>query len=201
MLVIGLTGPTGAGKGAVAEIFQKHYKIPVINADQVYHELITPPSSCLQELVEEFGKGILLPNGHLDRRALGGIVFNDPASRERLNVITHRYVMEEVKTQMERFRLDGVPVAVFDAPQLFEAGAHRACGAVISVLADRGIRLERIMMRDNITAEAAMRRILAQKSDDFFKTHSDYIIENNGNIELLAPEVHRILVALGVMNR
>ena len=200
MLVIGLTGPTGAGKGAVASIFAD-YGIPVINADRVYHELITPPSSCLQELVEEFGKQILLADGRLDRRALGGIVFSDPAAREKLNSITHRYVMEEVQGQMERFRREGVRVAVFDAPQLFEAGAHRACGAVISVLADRGLRLERIMARDGLTAEAAMRRILAQKSDEFFKTHSDYIVENNGSLESLAPQVHRILLALGVISQ
>ena len=200
MLVIGLTGPTGAGKGAVAAIFEG-YGIPVINADRVYHELITPPSSCLRELREAFGKGILLPDGSLDRRTLGGIVFNDPAARERLNAITHRYVMEEVKTRMERFRRDGVPVAVFDAPQLFEAGAQKACTAVISVLADRGLRLERIMVRDNISAEAAMRRILAQKSDEFFRVHSDYIIENNGNVELLAPQIRRILKELGVISQ
>lgn len=198
MLVIGLTGPTGAGKGAVSSIFEG-YGIPVINADLVYHELITPPSSCLQELAEAFGKDIILPNGMLNRRALAGVVFADPAARERLNAITHRYVMEEVKTRMERFRKEGVPVAVLDAPQLFEAGAHKACGAVISVLANRQLRLERIMERDSITADAAMRRILAQKSDDFFKTHSDYIIENNGAMELLAPEVHRILKKLGVI--
>ena len=200
MLVIGLTGPTGAGKGAVASIFAQ-YGIPVINADRVYHELITPPSSCLQELVEAFGKQILLADGSLDRRALGGIVFNDPAARERLNSITHRYVMEEVKGQMERLRREGVPVAVFDAPQLFEAGAHKACGAVVSVLAERGLRLERIIARDNLSAEAAMRRILAQKSDEFFKTHSDYIIENNGTLETLSPQVHRILLALGVISK
>ena len=200
MLVIGLTGPTGAGKGEVASIFTR-YGIPVINADRVYHKLITPPSSCLQELAEAFGKGILLPDGTLDRRTLGSIVFNDPLARERLNTITHRYVMEEVKTRMERFRYEGVPVAVFDAPQLFEAGAHKACGAVISVLADRKLRLERIMARDNIAAEPAMRRILAQKSDEFFKTHSDYIIENNGTPEALVPQVHRILVELGVISQ
>ena len=200
MLVIGLTGPTGAGKGEVAAIFAR-YGIPVINADCVYHELITPPSSCLQELTEAFGKQILLPNGTLDRRALGAIVFTDPASRERLNSITHRYVMEEVKTRMERYRKAGIPVAVFDAPQLFEAGAHRACGTVISVLADRQLRLERIMARDGISAEAAMRRILAQKSDEFFKANSNYIVENNGTVELLAPQVHRILLELGVIAR
>ena len=200
MLVIGLTGPTGAGKGAVATIFEG-YGIPVINADRVYHELITPPSSCLQELVEIFGKDILLPDGSLNRRALASIVFSDPAARETLNTVTHRYVMEEIKTRMERLRREGVPVAALDAPQLFEAGAHKACGAVVSVLAERQTRLERIVARDSITPEAAMRRILAQKSDEFFKTHSDYIIENNGNIELLTPQVHRILAELGVISK
>ena len=198
MLVIGLTGPTGAGKGEVASICTR-YGIPVVNADRVYHELIAPPSSCLQELTEAFGKNILLPDGSLDRRTLAGIVFNDPAARERLNAITHRYVMEEVRTRMERFRREGVPVAILDAPQLFEAGAHKACGAVVSVLADRQLRLERIMARDSITAESAMRRILAQKSDEFFKTHSDYIIENNGSTDALTPQVHRILAELGVI--
>ena len=200
MLVIGLTGPTGAGKGAVATIFEG-YGIPVINADRVYHELITPPSSCLQELVEIFGKEILLPDGSLNRRALASIVFSDPAAREKLNTVTHRYVMEEIKTRMERLRREGIPVAALDAPQLFEAGAHKACGAVVSVLAERQTRLERIVARDSITPEAAMRRILAQKSDEFFKTHSDYIIENNGNIELLTPQVHRILAELGVISK
>lgn len=200
MLVIGLTGPTGAGKGAVATIFEG-YGIPVINADRVYHELITPPSSCLQELVEIFGKEILLPDGSLNRRALASIVFSDPAARETLNTVTHRYVMEEIKTRMERLRREGVPVAALDAPQLFEADAHKACGAVVSVLAERQTRLERIVARDSITPEAAMRRILAQKSDEFFKTHSDYIIENNGNIDLLTPQVHRILAELGVISK
>lgn len=200
MLVIGLTGPTGAGKGAVATIFEG-YGIPVINADRVYHELITPPSSCLQELVEIFGKEILLPDGSLNRRTLASIVFSNPAEREKLNTVTHRYVMEEIKTRMERLRREGVPVAALDAPQLFEAGAHKACGAVVSVLAERQTRLERIVARDNITPEAAMRRILAQKSDEFFKTHSDYIIENNGNIDLLTPQVHRILAELGVISK
>lgn len=200
MLVIGLTGPTGAGKGEVAAIFARH-GIPVINADRVYHELIAPPSSCLQELAEVFGKEILLTDGSLDRRVLASIVFSDPAARENLNAITHRYVMEEVKTRMERLRREAVPVVVFDAPQLFEAGAHKGCTAVVSVLADRQIRLERIMVRDNISAEAAMRRILAQKSDEFFKAHSDFVIENNGNVELLVPRVHHILKELGVLPR
>ena len=198
MLLIGLTGPTGAGKGEVAKIFAS-YGLPVINADEVYHTLITPPSSCLRELMLTFGKEILLADGSLDRKALGAIVFSDPAALERLNGITHRYVMEEVRRQVELLRRREIPAAVFDAPQLFEAGAQNICGAVVSVLADRALRLERIVARDGITPEAAMRRITAQKSDEYFKTHSDYIIENNGSVDLLPAEVYRILCATGVI--
>lgn len=198
MLLIGLTGPTGAGKGEVAKIFAS-YGLPVINADEVYHSLLIPPSSCLRELTQEFGKGILFPDGTLDRHTLGGIVFSDPAALERLNAITHRYVMEEVRRRVELLRRRGIPAAVFDAPQLFEAGAHRACGAVISVLADRALRLERIVTRDGISSEEAMRRISAQKSDDYFKAHSDYIIENNGSADLLPVQVRQILIDTGVI--
>ena len=198
MLLIGLTGPTGAGKGEVAKIFAS-YGLPVINADEVYHTLITPPSSCLRELMLAFGKDVLLADGSLDRKALGAIVFSDPAALERLNGITHRYVMEEVRRRVELLRRREIPAAVFDAPQLFEAGAQNICGAVVSVLADRALRLERIVARDGITPEAAMRRSTSQKSDEYFRTHSDYIIENNGSADLLPAEVYRILCATGVI--
>ena len=87
MLVIGLTGPTGAGKGVVSEIFAAH-GIPVIDADAVYHQLLIPPSACLNELVYTFGPQILNPDNTLNRRALGSIVFSDEAMLLQLNAIT-----------------------------------------------------------------------------------------------------------------
>lgn len=198
MLVIGLTGPSGAGKGEVARLFEA-YGLPVINADKVYHELLLPPSSCLDELTQCFGREILASDGSLDRRVLSGIVFSDPASLQRLNSITHRYVMEKVQALLTQFRSRGVRAAVFDAPQLFEAGAHRICNTVVSVLADRSLRIERIMARDGIDAESALRRIDSQKSDDYFRKHSEYVIENNTSVESLLPAVRRILTETGVL--
>ena len=198
MLVIGLTGPTGAGKGEVSRLFAA-YGLPVINADDVYHRLLEPPSSCLRELITEFGGEILTPMGTLDRKKLSRIVFSDPVLLERLNSITHRYVMEEVHRKLEHLRREGVRAAIFDAPQLFESGANRLCSVVVSVLADRMLRMERIMARDGIDAESAARRMASQKSDEYFRTHSDYIIENNTSPENLAPTVHRILCETGVL--
>ena len=89
---------------------------------------------------------------------------------------------------------------MIDAPQLFEAGADRDCNVIVSVLADKMLRLERIMRRDEMDAEAAMKRIEAQKNDAFFRTHSDYVIENNDSTDRLSPEVHRILCEMGVIS-
>lgn len=198
MLVIGLTGPSGAGKGEVGRIFSA-YGLPVINADEVYHRLLLPPSSCLKELTAEFGGEILTPTGELDRKKLSETVFANPTALQRLNSIAHRYVMEEIRRQLEQLRRAGTRAAVLDAPQLFEAGADKDCGTVISVLAEKRLRIERIIARDGIDAERAIRRINAQKSDDYFRTHSDYVIENNGSTEHLLPRVRKILFELGVI--
>ena len=200
MLVIGLTGPSGAGKGVVAEILST-LGLPVIDADQVYHELLVPPSSCLDALTAHFGVRILDGDGTLNRKALGQLVFGNSTALARLNEITHRYVMEEIHARMQRLRRANYRAVVLDAPQLFEAGAERDCNVIISVLADKRIRLERILARDGISVEAALARMEAQKSDEFFRTHSNYIIENNGATDALAPQVHHILAELGVVSK
>ena len=97
MKVLGLTGPTGAGKGTVAAVFAELYGIPSIDTDAVYHELLIPPSPCLDELVTAFGAEILRRDGTLDRPALSRIVFSDLSGEKQklLNGITHKYVLDE----------------------------------------------------------------------------------------------------------
>lgn len=199
MFIIGLTGPSGAGKGTVSDIFAK-FGLPVMDADQIYHALLLPPSPCLNAIVARFGARILTKEGTLDRAALGDAVFTDPAALEDLNHIAHTFVMQEVNRQLDQLRKRGIRAAVLDAPQLFEAGAHKICSTVVSVLADKALRAERIMRRDGIGMERAMRRIQAQKSDTFFRTNSNYIIENNGSTESLIPKVKQILVEVGVIS-
>lgn len=198
MLVIGLTGPSGAGKSVVSELFFAH-GIPIVDADDVYHHILIPPSACLNELVYTFGPQILTANGMLDRKILGGIVFSDEKALSQLNQITHQYVMAAIRKRLDDLRRDGVIAAVLDAPQLFEAGANKDCNIIVSVLADTETRIDRIMKRDNIDRDAALRRIAAQKSDDFFRTHSDYIIENNEDINKILPSVRQILTETGVL--
>ena len=198
MLLIGLTGPSGAGKSTVSRILSS-FGLPVLDADDIYHTLLTPPSECLSDLTECFGREVLFPDGTLNRAALASIVFNDPAELEKLNHITHSHVLRDFRRQLKKLRDDGVPAAVFDAPQLFESGANRECNIVISVLAEEETRLHRIMERDGISRDAALERIRAPKSDRFFRTHSDYVIENDLGVESLTPQVESILRETGVL--
>ena len=198
MLVIGLTGPTGAGKGCVADLFAA-FGLPVLNADRIYHTLLIPPSPCLDELADHFGKEVLTEAGTLNRQALAAIVFSNAEELTTLNTITHHYVMAEIRKRLEQLRKDEAIAAVIDAPQLFEAGADRDCNVIVSVLADPALRIDRIMRRDAIDADTAIKRISAQKSDAFFRAHSDYIIENNESPERLLEPVRRILSEMGVL--
>lgn len=198
MLTIGLTGPTGAGKSTVAELFAA-FGVPVIDADRVWRELLIPPSDCLTELARRFGREILNPDGSLNRPALGRLVFSDPAELEALDALAHSRIMTDVGRRLRLLRESGCRAAVFDAPQLFEAGADRICNVIVSVLADREIRLGRITHRDSIAEADALRRMASQKPDSFFRAHSDYIIENNGSANRLTDAVRNILTETGVL--
>lgn len=199
MLIIGLTGPSGAGKGVVSDLF-RHMGLQVIDADRVYHTLLEPPSPCLDALCDAFGAGILSPDGSLDRKKLGAIVFSNHEKLALLNRISHEFVMASINRELQKLLRAQTRAVVIDAPQLFEACADRICNVIVSVLADRRLRLERIMERDGIDAETAMRRCDAQKSDAFFRAHSNYVIENNGNTDQLYPQVRSILKQTGVLD-
>ncbi len=197
MVIIGLTGPTGAGKSTVRELFAT-YGVPGIDADAVYSELIAPPSPCLAELTRIFGTSILLPDGSLDRKALGKKVFSNSQSRAMLNAVTHRYVMQEIRRRLADLEKAGVPAVVLDAPQLFEAGAEKDCTAIVAVLADPDSRLLRVTKRDGRSKEEILLRMEAQLKEDFFRSNADYVLENNGALADLVPGVEHILQALQI---
>ena len=200
MKIIGLTGPSGAGKSTVAGFFAG-YGIPTIDADLVYHDILAALGPCTEELVTAFGRDILGETGLVDRKKLAAAVFGRPEAPDRLhtlNKITHKYVMARVREKTEDYRRRGVRAVLFDAPQLFEAGADRECDFVIGVLADRDHRLRRIMRRDHIDEAAAAARLNAQKDDDFYRARCDLILENNGDESIVAAEVRAFLIRSGV---
>ena len=194
MLTIGLTGPSGAGKGTVASLFAQH-GVPSIDTDAVYHELLVPPSACLDELVERFGSSILKSDGTLHRPALASVVFAPGHEQDLrdLNRISHRHVLNQARRQLEIYRNEGKPAVLVDAPQLFESGFDAECDLILAVLAPRSARMARIMARDGWEEARAAARMDAQKSDDFFREHADAVLVNGGEIGDLEADVRDLL--------
>ncbi len=193
MLIIGLSGPSGAGKGYVASLLAR-YGVPSIDTDAVYHDLLIPPSPCLDELTARFGRAILDTNGHLDRAALAALVFapGHEVDLAELNTITHRHILREVRRLLDAYRATDTAAVLVDAPQLFESGFDRECDRVLSVLAPHDVRLSRILQRDGLTLDRAAARLAAQKPDAFFRERSDAILINDGT-RPLDGEVRRLL--------
>ena len=182
VMVVGLTGQTGAGKSTVSRVFAEN-GFAVINADFVARKLVEKGSNCLGEIEDLFGHGIMNPDETLNRRALAGIVFSERSKLEMLNSIMYPYITGEILRQIKAHSVNGEKLILLDAPTLFESRADDFCEIIISVLADPDIRRKRIMERDGITEEQAQKRMNSQLDDEFFLTHSDYIIRNNSDTD------------------
>lgn len=192
--ILGLTGPSGAGKGALAQYLHKAYGFAWIDTDRIYHSLVSAPSPCLDELEQAFGKGVI-KHGALDRPALAAIVFAQDAQDKLLllNSITHKHVIAHSRTEIESARLSGARGAIIDAPLLFEAGADALCTHTLAVLAAPEVRLARITSRDGIDAKAAQKRMNAQPTDDFYKEHATFVIYNDQALSELYAQADRLV--------
>lgn len=178
MKIIGITGPTGAGKttalNALADLGGA-----VIDCDAVYHELLQTNHAMLDELRARYGEGVFGADGRLDRKALGSIVFHDPQALSDLNAITHRYVDHAVDERLAKAREEGRPAAAVDAIALLESGLKDKCHALLAVTAPDEVRVERIMAREGISRDYAQSRINAQKPNSYFEEHCTYVFRND----------------------
>lgn len=179
---IGLTGPSGAGKGYVCEYLTR-LGFNIINSDDVVKNIYKNNLPLLRKLSDIFGNDIIKDN-EIDKKKLGEIVFSDSKKLEILNSIVHPEVIAKCE-QLAK------PLAVLDAPQLFEANAQSKCNTVITVMADKELRTKRITERDGISTEKAMARINAQLSEEYYINNADYVIYNNG--EDIKTQIDNIL--------
>ena len=195
MTVIGITGPSGAGKGALSKVLNEKYGFPVIDADNVYHSLVSSPSDCLDEIKANFGEKVINESGALDRRVLGKLVLGEEnrSKLELLNQITHKYVVDEIKKAVETYRSFNLIACIIDAPLLIEAGLCEECDLTLSVLANKEKRVERISLRDSISIFDAEKRIESQKDDVFYIQNTDYTLNNDSDIDSLLSSAIRIL--------
>ncbi len=192
MFTIGVTGPSGAGKSLFCSIFEK-MGFSSIGCDEIYHELTDTPSPCTEELREQFGEEVLLPTGALNRRALAQIVFAPDAKDKlrRLNAITHKYVLLEVKNRINALPHDRLG-ALVDAPLLFESAFDKECDLTIALLAPRELRLARLSKRDGLDEDALNARLDAAKPDEWYSDKCDITIYNTGDSDELERAVLEI---------
>ncbi len=191
MLVLGVTGQSGAGKGAFCDLLRQK-GIHCLDTDKTARQVVEPGTECLGVLVSHFGKDILLDDGSMDRKKVASIVFSDKKELEFLTKTTHKYIIEKMKEWLFEREIEGDKIVVIDAPQLFDAGADLYCNFKLCVLADKNIRARRIMERDGLTLEQAMARIDSQNDDEYFKERCDYTVYNNGDLGKLSKTADKI---------
>ena len=179
MTVIGITGPTGAGKTTALHVLAD-LGAAVIDCDGVYHDLTENSAPMLDELRRRFGDGIFDSDGALQRKVLGTIVFGDEGALADLNAITHRYVNDEVDRRLDQARGEGRPAAAVDAIALLDSDLRDKCHCTVAVTAPDEVRVRRIMARDGIGEEYARLRLAAQKPVEYFEHNSDYTLCNDG---------------------
>jgi len=179
--IIGITGGSGTGKSMALTVLHE-WNALIIDCDGVYHELLRTSKPMLAEIESRF-PGVI-ENGELDRKKLGGIVFNDAAALADLSTITDAYVVgREVTRRIKEF--DGKVIAI-EAIALVQSGIAPQCDYNIAITAPRDLRIERIMARDGISREYAEARIAAQTPDDFFRKHCDIMLSNDTDPETFA---------------
>ena len=191
-VVVGLTGQTGAGKSTISE-YAGSLGCAVVDADKVAGEALTRGSDCLKRLAEIFGYDIIDSDGFCRRNILAERAFVSRENTDLLNSITHPHIIDRCREYIEELMHMDYDVILFDAPQLFESGGDELCDSVITVIADRDIRLDRIIKRDNMNLKDALLRINAQHDEEYYTKHSDYIIDGGKPVELVREDFRKIL--------
>lgn len=191
-VVIGLTGPTGVGKSAVARRLEA-VGWTVVDADVLARRVVEPGEAALAALVERFSEAILSPDGALDRAALARIAFASADATAALNAIVHPAVIARMKDELEAARARGVQAVVLDVPLLFQAGLETLCDITVAVTAPEAVRLERICRRDALSEDAATARMNAQPPAEYYTSRADRVIDNGGDETVLDAAVAALI--------
>ena len=194
-LLVGLTGGIATGKSTVAETLRR-LGAEVIDADQLARDVVAPGEPALAEIVREFGD-VRNADGSLDRRKLGGIVFNDTARRKRLEAITHPAIRERFVARVAELAARGYEGLVFfDAPVMIESGNYRNMDRLVVVFTDGATQRARLMARDGMAAAEATSRIATQMPVIDKAKLADYVIDNSGDRAATATRTREVFEAL-----
>jgi len=191
-VVIGLTGPTGAGKSVLRPVFEE-YGCRFADCDHLARAAVEPGAPALVKLADAFGSDIIRADGSLDRALLAQRAFPTPEGRATLNGIVHPAVFDLLEDIISKAEGENAAGVVIDAPLLFESKLDRRCDTVIAVIAPEEMRLERIMERDGLSEDAARLRMSAQHDSAFYSGQADHTLVNDGSIDSLLDSARHLL--------
>ena len=154
-----------------------------MDADTVVHQLMDQRTELTEALGEEFGRDVLAPDGSVDRKKLGAIVFSDPDARRELNRLVHPKVIAEEKRLLAEAERKGVQIGIVDAALMIETGTYRDYDRLVVVYCPREVQLERLVARDGLSPEDAARRVDAQLSVEEKKLYAHYVVDSPGSLE------------------
>ena len=177
MVIVGITGGIGSGKGLATEFFRSRGAV-IIDADEIAHELTRPRLPVLADIADAFGQGIVREDGSLDRGQLGRVVFDDPQALARLNAITHPAIRGEIERRLDRFTQEKrTHVVCIVAPLLLEAGYRESVDRLLVVVADEEERVGRVMARNGLTEEEVKKRMAAQMPPAEQTSEADWVVD------------------------
>lgn len=188
MFVIGLTGGIGTGKSTVSLMLQE-LGARLLDADKVGHEALLPDGPAYKEVVATFGADILNADGTVERPKLGALVFNDVSALGKLNAIMHPRMARMMRNRLDQWRAEGTPVAVLEAAILFEAGWTDLVDQIWVTSAPEDVIVERLMRRNNWTAEHARARLASQMPLAEKAARADVVIDTNCSLEAVRQRV------------
>lgn len=196
MLRVGLTGSIGVGKSFVASVFDE-LGCHVLDADQTAREVVMPGTPGLKALTEAFGEEILNTDGSLDRKRLGTLIFADPNQRQRLNHILHPFIIARQDEIMNAWEAqDPHGIGIVDAALMIESGGYKRFDKLIVVHCRPEVQLERLMLRDKLSRDEALRRINSQMPQEEKQKFADYLIDTSDGFDLTRDQTVRVYQAL-----
>ena len=192
MITVGLTGNIAGGKTVVAERW-RDAGVAVIDADRLGHAVLTDDGEAQAALIETFGAEILDADGSIDRVALGTRAFRSPDDTARLNAIVHPPLLERLEREIDAARREGHRTVVIDAALIFEFGIPEDLDRIVLVTAPRELRAERLARQRGLSPKRIEKLMAAQVPDIEKVDRSDYVIVNDGSIELLRKKADAVL--------